>query len=90
MVNLIRHGGVHRPFLKTTNKGSTLADELMVTLNDGLYADTKANIKFNIDYIYVEDQLNIEIIDLVGAGDRYYGHAAEVLLLSDEDLLTDK
>ena len=33
---------------------------------------------------------NNEIIDLRGAGGRYYGHAAEVLLLSDEDLSTDK
>ena len=33
--------------------------------------------------------MNHEIIDLRGAGDRYSGHAAEVILLSDEDLWTD-
>ena len=50
----------------------------------------KHYLNFNIEYTYVENQLNIEIIDLRGAGDRYSGHAAEIMLLSYEDLLTDK
>ena len=66
--------------------GTTLAEELMVNMNDGLYADMKTNNKFHIEYNYVENQLKLEIIDLISAGDRYYGHAAEVTLLSDEDL----
>ena len=53
----------------------------MVTMSDGLYADMKTKFKFHIEYNYVENQLNIEIIDLRGAGDRYYGHAAEVPLI---------
>ena len=60
----------------------------MEKLNDGLYDDMKPKFKFNVDYNDVENQLNIEIIDLRSAGDRYYGHAAEVVLFSDEDLLT--
>ena len=34
--------------------GSTLAEELMITMNDGLYADMKEKLKFNIEYTYVE------------------------------------
>ena len=33
-------------------------------MNDGLYDSMKRNFKFNIDYNYVENQFNIEIIDL--------------------------
>ena len=62
----------------------------MVKMNDGLYADMKTKLKLNIEYNYDGNQLKPEPIDLRGAGDRYYGHAAEVLLLSDEDLSTDK
>ena len=70
--------------------GSTLVEEMMEKMNDGLFDDMKTKFKFNIDYNYVENQLKIEIIDLRPTGDRYYGHAAEVVLFSDEDLLTDK
>ena len=45
---------------------------------------------YMLAYNYVDNQVNNEIVDLRGAGDRYYGHAAEVLLFPDEDLLTDK
>ena len=70
--------------------GSTLVADMMEKMNDGLYDDMKPKFKFNADYTYVENQLNIELIELMSAGDRYYGHASEVLLVSDEDLLTDK
>ena len=50
-------------------------------MNDGLYADLKALFKFNIEYTYVENQLNIENLDLRGAGDRYSGHAAEIMFI---------
>ena len=72
-----------------TYNGTTLAEELMVQMNDGLYADMKTKFKFNIEHNYVENQLTNVIIYLISAGDGYYGHAAEVTLLSDEDLLTD-
>ena len=70
--------------------GTTLAAELMVNMNDGLYADMETKLKFNTEYNYVGHQFKIEIIDSRAAGDRYYGHAAEDILLPDEDLLTDK
>ena len=75
-----------RWILPTGFNGSTLAEELMVKPKDGLYAGVRTKFQFNIAYNYVENQLNIEIIDLRGAGDRYSGHAAEVILLSYEDL----
>ena len=62
----------------------------MVKMNDGLHADVKTQFKSNIGYKYVKNQVTHEIIDVMGAGDRYFGHAAEVLLLTDEDVLTDK
>ena len=37
----------------------------------------------------LKHQLNHEFIDLMSVSDQYYGHVAEVHLLSDEDLLTD-
>ena len=70
--------------------GTTLAEEMMEKMNDGLYEDMKLKFKFNIEYNYIENQLKIEIIDLRSDGDKYYGHAAEVVLFSDADLLTDK
>ena len=44
--------------------GSTLAEELMVELNDGLYEDMKVNFEFNVEYNYVESQLKHKLIDL--------------------------
>ena len=38
--------------------GSTLAEALMVNMNDGFYADMKTQCKFNIEYTYVDHQLN--------------------------------
>ena len=46
--------------------GSTLAEYLMVNMNDGLYTDMQTTFNFNIEYNYVEHQLPIEIIDLRG------------------------
>ena len=37
--------------------GSTLADEMMDIMSDGLFDDLKGNFKFNIDYTYGEHQL---------------------------------
>ena len=62
----------------------------MVKMHDGLYDDMKGNFEFNVEYKYVENQLNIELIDSRSVADQYYGHVAEVLLFSDEDLLTEK
>ena len=62
----------------------------METMNDGVYAAMKATIKFDIESKYIENQLNIEIIDLRSVADQHYGHVAEVYLLSDADLLTAK
>ena len=46
-------------------------------------------IKFHIEYNYVENQFNIEVIDLRLIANRN-GDVIEVYLLTDEDLLTDK
>ena len=58
-------------------------------MNDGLYSNTTENI-INIEYNYIANKLTREIIDLRSVSDQYYGHAAEVYFLSDEELLTDK
>jgi hypothetical protein len=58
-------------------------------MNDGLYDSMKIKFKFNIEYDYIENQLKIEIIDLRPIAERI-GSVADVKLLSDEDLLTDK
>ena len=52
----------------------------MIKLNDGLYADMQTQFKFTLEHNYVDHQLNIEVVDLRAACDRYYGHDAEVLL----------
>ena len=70
--------------------GSTLAEELMVTINDGLYDVRQWQLKFNVEYNCFENQLNIELIDLISVADQYYGHVAEVKFFSDKDLLTDE
>ena len=62
----------------------------MVKMHDGLYDDMKGNFEFNVEYNYVENQLNIELIDSRSVADQYYGHVAEVLLFSDEDLHTTR
>ena len=36
--------------------GTTLADEMMEKLNDGLYTDMKNKFTFNIEYDYIENQ----------------------------------
>ena len=46
-------------------------------------------IKLNIEYNYVENQFNIEVIDLRLIANRN-GAVIEVYLLTDEYLLTDK
>ena len=58
-------------------------------MNDALYDDMQGKVKLNVEYTYVEHQLNNELIGLRTAGDQYYGHVAEVKLFSDEDVLTD-
>jgi hypothetical protein len=58
-------------------------------MNDGLYDSMKLQCKFNIEYNYIENQLNIEIIDLRPIAEQY-GSIADVKLFSNEDLLTDK
>ena len=62
----------------------------METMSDGLYDVMQAKLKFDNEYTYIENQLNIEIIDLRSVADQHYWHVAEVYLLSDADLLTDK
>jgi hypothetical protein len=61
----------------------------MENMNDGLYDSMKLQFKFNIEYTYIEHQLNIEIIDLRPIAEQY-GSIAYVKLFSNEDLLTDK
>ena len=70
--------------------GSTLAEELMENMNDGLYDDMIGKFRSNVEYNHVETHLNIELIELISVGDQRYGHVAEVKSFSDEDLLTDK
>ena len=69
--------------------GTTLAEEMMEKMNDGLYLDMKNKFKFNIEYNYVENQLKIEIINLRTIS-QTPEDIIEVELLSDEDLLTNK
>jgi hypothetical protein len=69
--------------------GTTLADEMMETMNNGLYDSMKLQFKFNIEYKYIENQLKLEIIDLRPIAEQY-GSIADVKLFSNEDLLTDK
>jgi hypothetical protein len=58
-------------------------------MNDGLYDDMKLQFKFNIEYNYIENQLNIEIIDLRPIAEQY-GSIADVKIFSNADLLTNK
>ena len=66
--------------------GTTLAEEMMEKMNDGLYLDMKYKFKFNVEYNYVENQLKIEIINLRTIS-QTPEDVIEVELLSDEDLL---
>ena len=50
----------------------------MEKMNDRLYNDMKGKFKFNNAYVYIESQLNIELIELISGSDHYYGHVAEV------------
>jgi hypothetical protein len=61
----------------------------MEKMNDGLYDDMKLQFKFNIEYNYIENQLQIEVIDLRPIAEQY-GSIADVKIFSNEDLLTDK
>jgi hypothetical protein len=58
-------------------------------MNDGLYDSMKLQFKFNIEYNYIENQLNIEVIGLKPIAEQY-GSIADVKIFSDEDLLTDE
>ena len=89
MVLMIHLTGLYQLILNNYN-GSTLAADMMEKMNDGLYDDMKGTCKFNIEYTYVETQLNIERIDLIFIVDQYYGHVDEVYIVPDEDLLADK
>ena len=42
--------------------GSTLVAEMIEKMNDGLYDGMKPNFKFNVDYKYVANQLNIKLL----------------------------
>ena len=86
---MIHLTGLYQLILNNYN-GSTLAADMMEKMNDGLYDDMKGTCKFNIEYTYVETQLNIERIDLIFIVDQYYGHVDEVYIVPDEDLLADK
>ena len=53
----------------------------MEKMNDGLYDNMQGHFKFNIDYNYVENQFNIEIIDLRPSNIQT-GDSIEVYLLT--------
>ena len=69
--------------------GTTLAEEMMEKMNDGLYDNMKGKFKFNIDYQYTENQFKIEVLDLRPIANQD-GDIIEVYLLTEDDLLTDK
>lgn len=69
--------------------GTILADEMMTKMNDGLYDNMKDKFKFNVDYLYTENQFKIEVIDLRPLASQN-GDIIEVYLLTEEDLKTDK
>ena len=50
-------------------------------MNDGLYDNMQGHFKFNIEYNYVENQFNIEIIDLRPSNIQT-GDSIEVYLLT--------
>ena len=69
--------------------GTTLADEMMENMNDGLYDNMKENLNLILIIIILKINFKIEIIDLRPV-DIQNGYTIEVYLLTAEDLLTDK
>ena len=69
--------------------GTTLAEEMMEKMNDGIYDNLKDRFRFNVEYQYTENQLKIEVIDARPVANQN-GDIIEVNLLTDEDLKTDK
>jgi hypothetical protein len=47
---------------KKKHNGTTLADEMMEKMNDGLYDSMKLQFKFNIEYNYIENQFKYNLL----------------------------